>query len=213
HSYALSPSRGCHMLAFANLEGLVAGYDMMFWMEPNAGPTFTWETVIIGDLMQLLYNLRVFVCISQPMASKLFAYGPVKATMDCCSYFRVTVNLGTFGAESRMPVQIVGTHVWLMRALAALNHNELLVKVPDLIFQCRRSAETAVVSQLVIRHRWTGPGPLLADSSDVLRDVASTLVEEDSDRRNDLPANNQGASVPSKSCAVNAFLALKDFVD
>lgn len=104
------------------------------------------------------------------------------------------------------------------------------------------------VSQLVIRHRWTGPGPLLADSSDVLRDVASTLVEEagtllgtvksgcicrlhklepfrlrvlasagqigqDSDRRNDLPANNQGASVPSKSCAVNAFLALKDFVD
>ena len=34
------------------------------------------------------------------------------------------------------------------------------------------------VSQLVIRHRWTGPGPLLADSSDVLRDVASTLVEE-----------------------------------
>ncbi|CAE7921636.1 unnamed protein product, partial [Symbiodinium necroappetens] len=126
HQDALSPSRGWHMLAFANMEGLVACYDMM---ETNAGPTFTWETVIIGDLMQLLYNLRVFVCISQPMASKLFAYGPVKATMDCCSYFRVTVNLGTFGAESRMPVQIVGTHVWLMRALAALSHNELLVKV------------------------------------------------------------------------------------
>ncbi|CAE6963614.1 unnamed protein product [Symbiodinium sp. CCMP2456] len=111
HQDALSPSRGWHMLAFANMEGLVACYDMM---ETNAGPTFTWETalqmlgfsVIIGDLMQLLYNLRVFVCISQPMASKLFAYGPVKATMDCCSYFRVTVNLGTFGAESRCYARI-----------------------------------------------------------------------------------------------------------
>ena len=30
---------------------------------------------------------------------------------------------------ARMPVQILGTHVWLMRAMAALSHNELLVRV------------------------------------------------------------------------------------
>lgn len=69
----------------------------------------------VSTLIWLCHHWDILVVVEQPISSVMFEYLPMKLALHggLSPCHRVVVNLCSFGAASRKPLQLVGTAAWL----------------------------------------------------------------------------------------------------